>query len=205
MQADFGHRESDGTAVSLCLEGLRQGEEGALERLTTLLYRELRQLARRRLQGERQGHTLGTTGLVHEAYLRLADQRKLSPRDRREFFVAASSTMRRILIDYARARRRAKRGGDAVAVPLEEVAPLLSERACDEMIELDQALSRLADQQPRAAQVFEQRVFGGRSLAELAEDLGVSSKTVQRDWDAARAWLRKEVRRELGIDPPDPG
>lgn len=183
--------------VGDCLERLRRGEDGALERLTSLLYRELRGLASRRLRGERAGHTLGTTALVNEAYVRLAAQRKLSADDREAFLGAASATMRRVLIDYARARQRSKRGGGAVPVPIEDAGPLLSDRACDEMVELDQALSRLEAVRPRAARIFEQRVFGGRSLAELAEAFEVSTKTVQRDWDAARAWLRKEVRRGL--------
>lgn len=204
MSPEVGHAEPEPATgdhqvaeVGDCLARLRRGEDGALERLTSLLYRELRGLASRRLRGERAGHTLGTTALVNEAYVRLAAQRKLSAGDREAFLGAASSTMRRVLIDYARARRRAKRGGGAVAVPIEEAEPLLTDRACDEMVELDQALSRLESARPRAARIFEQRIFGGRSLAELAEALEVSTKTVQRDWDAARAWLRKEVRRGL--------
>jgi RNA polymerase sigma factor (TIGR02999 family) len=211
-----GNGAGGAAALGDTLERLRRGEAGALDRLTALLYRELRQLASRRLRGERAGHTLGTTALVNEAYLRLAGQRKLTVDDREAFLAAASTTMRRVLIDYARARRRVKRGGDAVAVPIEEVAPFLSDRACEEMIELDQALSRLEAARPRAAKIFEQRVFGGRSLAEIAAALAVSTKTVQRDWDAARAWLRKEVRRGLdssagggdgngGDDGPTPG
>ena len=195
--APAGKGAGEAAAVGDTLARVRRGEAGALDRLTALLYRELRQLASRRLRGERAGHTLGTTALVNEAYLRLAGQRKLTVDDREAFLAAASTTMRRVLIDYARARRRVKRGGDAVAVPIEEVAPFLSDRACDEMIELDQALSRLEAAQPRAARIFEQRVFCGRSLAEIAAALAVSTKTVQRDWDAARAWLRKEVRRGL--------
>lgn len=174
------------------------GEPEAVDRLTALLYRELRELAHRRLRGERAGHTLGTTALVNEAYLRLSGQRNLTAEDRRTFLAAASATMRRVLIDYARTRRRVKRGGDAVAVPIDDAVPLLSDRACEEMIELDLALSRLEAARPRAALIFEQRLFGGRSLGEIAEALEVSSKTVQRDWEAARAWLRKEVGHGLG-------
>jgi RNA polymerase sigma factor (TIGR02999 family) len=201
MSPEAGHRAAPGDAQALiepvtALAGCA-GPEG-LERLTSTLYRELRRLASRRLRGERAGHTLGTTALVHEAYLRLAAQRQIAAGDRETFLAAASTMMRRVLIDYARTRRRAKRGGDAVAVPIDEAPPLLSDHACAEMLELDQALSRLTSARPRAAWIFEQRVFGGRSLTELSESLGVSSKTVQRDWDAARAWLRKEVRRGLG-------
>ena len=184
------------------LEDLRQGAPGALDHLVGLLYDELRRLARQRLRGERDGHTLGTTALVHEAYLRLADQRRLRPEDRSEFFAAASNTMRRILIDYARARRREKRGGGENAVPIDEIAPFLGDRATEEMIELDDALSRLERALPRAARIFEQRVFGGLTLEEISELASVSTKTVQRDWEAARAWLRKEVRHGLAALEP---
>lgn len=189
--------------ITRYLEALRQDAPGALDRLVGLLYDELRRLARQRLRGEREGHTLGTTALVHEAYLRLADQRRLRPEDRAEFFAAASNTMRRILIDYARARRREKRGGGESAVPLDELAPFLGDRATEEMIELDDALTRLERALPRAARIFEQRVFGGLTLEEISELAAVSTKTVQRDWEAARAWLRKEVRHGLAALGPD--
>ena len=183
--------------ITLHLAALRQGVPGALDRVVGLLYDELRRLARQRLRGERDEHTLGTTALVNEAYLRLADQRRLRPEDRAEFFAAASNTMRRILIDYARARRRDKRGGGERAVPIDEIAPFLGDRATEEMIELDDALNRLERVLPRAARIFEQRVFGGLTLDEIAGLTAVSTKTVQRDWEAARAWLRKEVRSGL--------
>jgi RNA polymerase sigma factor (TIGR02999 family) len=176
------------------LLALRRGEPGALDRVVPLLYDDLRRLARQRLRKERDGHTLDTTGLVHEAYLRLQTQRQLAPTDRAEFFAAASTTMRRILVDYARARRREKRGGGRVAVPVEDVEPFLTEPAVDEALALDEALDRLDAVQPRAARVFEQRFFGGLAVEEIAQAQGVSTKTVQRDWEAARAWLRKEVR-----------
>jgi RNA polymerase sigma factor (TIGR02999 family) len=167
--------------------------QGALDRLFPLIYDELRRLARRRLRGERTGHTLDTTALVHEAYLRLSTQHRLAADNRAEFLAVASNTMRRVLVDYARARRRQKRGGGREAMPLEAVEPFLSDRAVEETIALDDALERLEAAEPRAARVFEQRLFGGLSLEEIATALGVSTKTVQRDWTAARAWLRKEV------------
>jgi RNA polymerase sigma factor (TIGR02999 family) len=187
------------------LVALRRGEPGALDRLVPLLYDDLRRLARQRLRKERDGHTLDTTGLVHEAYLRLATQRQLAPSDRAEFFAAASNTMRRILVDYARARRREKRGGGRVAVPVEEAEPFLTEPAVDEALALDVALARLEAVQPRAARVFEQRFFGGLAVEEIALAQGVSTKTVQRDWDAARAWLRKEVSQGVAADADCPG
>lgn len=181
------------------LAALRRGDAGALERVVPMLYDDLRRLARNRLRGERDGHTLDTTGLVHEAYLRLATQRRLAPADRGEFFAAASNTMRRILVDYARSRGRHKRGGGEMFVPLDEVEPFLSDRAAEETLVLDDALNRLSRALPRPAAVFEQRLFGGLSIEDIAGFLNVSTKTVSRDWEAARAWLRKEVGRELGV------
>ena len=175
------------------LERLRQGDAGSLDRVVALLYDELRRLARQRLRDERSEHTLDTTALVHEAYLRLFQQQALDARTRADFFAIASNTMRRVLVDYARARRRQKRGGGQAMVPLDEVAPFLTDRAAEEVLGLDDALERLRALQPRAVKVVEMHFFGGVTLAEIAGLLDVSEKTVQRDWQAARAWLRKEV------------
>lgn len=180
------------------LERLRNGEPGSLDRVVTLLYDELRRLARQRLQGERSGHTLDTTGLVHEAYLRLFQQQTIDVATRADFFAVASNTMRRVLVDYARARRRQKRGGGQEAIPLDDVAPFLTDRAADEVLGIDDALERLRALQPRAVTIVEMHFFGGLPLVEIASLLGVSEKTAQRDWQAARAWLRKEVS---GCDP----
>lgn len=180
--------------VTLALQQL--GEEGgeAFDRVVAVLYDELRRLAHNRLIGERDGHTLGTTGLVHEAYLRLLKQRLFRPEDRDQFLAAASNTMRRVLVDYARARNREKRGGGVPDVPLTAVEPFLHDSEAVEMLELDQALTRLEELMPRAASVFEMRAFGGLLVSEIAGLLSISEKTVERDWAAARAWLRKEVR-----------
>lgn len=186
-------RQEPGELTS-AFDSLRSGEHGALDRVVPLLYDDLRRLARQRLRNDRNSHTLGTTGVVHEAYLRLLRERKLSAVDRGQFLAAASNTMRRLLVDYARMKRSQKRGGGVEPLPLEEVAPFLSDRATDEMIELDDALARLEVILPRGAKVFEQKVFGGLKLEEIAEVNATSKKTVQRDWTAARAWLRKEVR-----------
>ena len=187
--------------ITQWLERLGQGEKGALERLIPLLYDELRRVARLRLRGERDGHTLGTTALVHETYLRLLGQRRIQAADRDEFLGVAAATMRRVLVDYARARQRRKRGGGEVVVPLDEVEPLLPDQEAEELLALNEALERLAAAHPRAAQVVEQRFFGGLSLEETAELHGISTKTVQRDWEAARAWLRKEVSSALAGQP----
>jgi RNA polymerase sigma factor (TIGR02999 family) len=170
-----------------------EGHPRPADALVPFVYDELRRLARRHLRGERPGHTLRTTALVHEAYLRLAEQNGLSGGDRTRFFAAASNTMRRVLVDHARRRGRLKRGGGDEPVSLGDVADCLSDEECHELVALDAALDRLGAANPRAATVVQHRFFGGLGLDEIAEVLGVSSKTVQRDWIAARAWLRKEV------------
>ncbi len=186
-----------GGEITRYLHELRAGTPGAIDRLVPLLYDDLRRLAHQRLRGERDGHTLDTTALVHEAYVRLSGQRRVSAADRSEFFAAASNTMRRVLVDYARGRRRQKRNDGQTPVPLDDVEPFLSDRAVDETLALDEALGRLEARHPRAARVFEQRLFGGMSLDEIAALQGTSTKTVQRDWEAARAWLRKEVGHDI--------
>ncbi len=185
--------------LSLALRQLADGDPGALDRVMHLLYDELRDLARRRLRAERADHTLGATALVNEAYLRLARQHSLDVASRTQFFIVAAKTMRRILVDYARKRKRVKRGGDLERVPLDDDLPFLSDQAADELLALEDALERLAAANPRAAEVVEHRFFSGLTVDEIAAARGVSSKTVQRDWVVARAWLRKEVARDLGI------
>ena len=183
--------------MTQALQQLREGGGEAFDRVIAVLYDELRRLAHNRLFGEREGHTLGTTGLVHEAYLRLLNQRLFRPEDREQFLAAASNTMRRVLVDYARTRNREKRGGGVPTIPLEVVEPFLQDKEAVEMLELDQALTRLEELMPRAARVFEMRAFGGLLVPEIAGLLSISAKTVERDWAAARAWLRKEVRGHL--------
>jgi RNA polymerase sigma factor (TIGR02999 family) len=180
---------------------MRQPESVSAAELVARHYEELRGLAHALMRRERPGHTLDTTGLVNEAYLRLAGQTGLHEHERTRFFAIATNTMRRILVDHARGRGRLKRGGGATVVPLDDVSALLSEQEADELVVLDDALARLEQVNPRGSEVVEYRFFGGLSLEETAQLLGVSSKTVQRDWLAARAWLRKEVARDLGLPP----
>lgn len=169
------------------------------------LYDELRALAHAHLRRERAGHTLSTTALVNEAYLRLARQHSLEGLDRGAFIGTASTMMRRILVDYARGRTRDKRGGGAEVLSLDAVAEFLSVEEAEELVALDAALEELRAVHPRGAHVVDCRFFAGLTLEETAGVLGVSSKTVQRDWEVARAWLRKEVAGALGLFPDEPG
>lgn len=170
-------------------------------RLIAEHYEELRGLARGLLRRERTGHTLDTAGLVNEAWLRFGAGTGLTAPERARFFAIAVTTMRRILVDHARARLRIKRGAGAQPVPLAdaEAEALLTVEEADHLVVLDEALERLEAASPRAAAVVRYRFFGGLSLEETGALLDVSPKTVQRDWLAARAWLRKEVAEGLGL------
>lgn len=168
----------------------RDGNPGATDRLYSAVYQELRRIAHRQLQGERPGHTLGTTGLVHETYVKLVDLARVDWQDRGHFFRVASGAMRRILVDYARKHRAARRGGGLQIESLED-APA-AERG-DTLLALDEALERLAALSNRMSQVVECRFFGGLTEDETAEALGVTTRTVQRDWAKARAWLYLEL------------
>jgi RNA polymerase sigma factor (TIGR02999 family) len=156
-------------------------------------------MAHLHLRREHPEHTLGATALVHEAYLRMAGRAGLDDLGRTRFFRLASTTMRRVLVDHARARRRLKRGGGAEIVSQEDVDSFLSDEEAAELVALDDALERLAAISPRGSAVVQHRFFGGFTNEEIAELLDVSAKTVQRDWLAARAWLRKEVAHDLGV------
>ncbi len=169
------------------------GDREALERLLPLVERELHRLAHHYMNRERDGHTLQTTALVNEAYLKLCDQTRVRWQNRAHFFAIAATSMRRFLANHARDRHRDKRGGRAVQVSLSEVAVISAEKS-DELLALDEALGRLAEFDPRKARVVELRHFGGLTAAEVAEVLGVSVVTVERDWKAAKAWLAREVR-----------
>ena len=191
--------------ITTWLERLREGDGAALDAIVPLLYDELRAVARRLLRRERPGHTLSTTALVHETYLRLVDDRRLSLADRGAFLGAAAVTMRRLLVDAARRRQADKRGGGSVAQPLDELAEVLAAPGADvELLAIDAALESLDAASPRARQVVELRFFAGLSLAETAAALGTSVKTVQREWLAARAWLRAEIGVAIAPSPPAP-
>jgi RNA polymerase sigma factor (TIGR02999 family) len=178
----------------------RAGDRTALESLVPFVYHELRTVARRQLSREWPDHTLSPTALVHETYLRLLQQHQVQILDRDGLLAIAGLTMRRILVDHARSRTRQKRGGDARPRPLDadDDLPLLSDIEADEVLAIDVALDRLAQLDDRARQVVEYRVFGGLTLQETADALGISSKSVQRTWTTARAWLRKELQPGLG-------
>jgi RNA polymerase sigma factor (TIGR02999 family) len=164
----------------------------ALDRLFPVVYDELRRVAHRHLRHERTGHTLGTTALVHEVYLRLATERGVPFTDKAHFFALAARAMRHVLVDCARRYRGARRGGGEQHLMLEEASAVAVTRA-DEMLELDEALHRLADLDPRLAQIVECRFFGGLSEEETADAVGVTARTVRRDWTKARGWLSREL------------
>ncbi len=190
-EAEQHGTKSSSVEVSQLLRAWSDGDRSALDRLTPIVYDELRRLARHHLRGERAGHSLQTTALVNEAYMRLVDYRRMQWQDRAHFFAVSAQLMRRILVEHAR-RHNLKRGGGIQHVSLDEVAVVGSERAAD-LIALDDAMGTLAHIDARKAQVVELRFFGGLSVAETAEVLKVSSLTVMRDWSTAKAWLYREM------------
>ena len=187
----------DDTVTGL-LKQLSSGDKAAEDALIRHVYRELHDLAAACLRRERGGHTLQATALVHEAYFRLTGQREIDWANRHHFFGIAAKVMRRILADYGRKRKAAKRGGGAVAVPLDEIDNMLGGGSADDRIsaDLDEALTRLAVFAPRQAKVVELRFFGGVEEHEIGEMLGISERTVKRDWAAARAWLYGELAKK---------
>jgi len=182
----------EGSNVSELVRELSEGKPGALDRLIPVVYDELRRIAHGQLHGERSGHTLTTTALVHETYLRLVKIEQVEWRDRAHFFAVAARVMRRVLIDYARARRRDKRGGAPVQVPLSETLDGLVQQP-DDLLALEEVLARLEARNERQCRVVECRCFAGMSVEETAAALDTSPATVKRDWAFARAWLNREV------------
>lgn len=188
------HRE-----VSQLLADLRDGDSAALDELMPLVYGELRRLAHRYMQRERAGHTLQTTALVHEAYTRLCGGQQVAWQNRAHFFGVAARVMRHLLVDHARSRGYAKRGGGVRRVTLEQAALVSPERSA-EVLALDEALERFAVLDPRKSRLVELRYFGGLSVEETAEVLGVSGITVKREWLKAKAWLYRELSQEATHD-----
>jgi RNA polymerase sigma factor (TIGR02999 family) len=168
------------------------GDRAALDRLIPLVYEELRRTAKRYMRRERAGHTLQTTALVNEVYLRLIDADSVRWQDRAHFFAIAAQLMRRILVDFARRRQQLKRGGDMHQVSLDEALAVVQDRGID-LVALDDALNALASLDQRQCQVVEMRFFGGLTEDEIAEVLNVSPRTVRNDWSMAKAWLLREL------------
>ncbi len=181
--------------ITRMLQEWSGGKQEALDALLPLVYAELHRQASRYLRRERAGHTLQTTALIHEAYLKLIDQREVNWQNRAHFFGIAAQAMRRILVDYARERHRAKRGGIGENLPLEEAALVVSEERRVDLVALDEALTRLAKFDERQARIVELRYFSGLSIEETAEVLRISPATVKSDWNVAKAWLRHEITR----------
>jgi RNA polymerase sigma factor (TIGR02999 family) len=173
------------------------GDQTARDELMTVVYQELHRLAHHYMKREAPGHTLQTSALINEAFLRLVNQRDVQWGNRAQFFGLAAQMMRRVLVDYARRRRYAKRGGGVREICLDEALTVSDERAA-EVVVLDEALDRLAEIDPRKGQLVELRFFGGLSIDETAEVLSVSPGTVMRDWTLAKAWLRREISNNSG-------
>ena len=172
-----------------------QGDQEALNKLMPLVYDELHRLASRYLRHERRGHTLQTTALVHEAYLKLVDQSHANWQNRVQFFAAAAKVMRHVLVDYARSRRALKRGGDYCRLSLDEAAISSEEKDAD-LLSLNEALNTLAAIDAQQSRVVELRVFGGLTVEETAEALGISPRTVKREWSMAKAWLHRQLKNQ---------
>ena len=187
------HSGASGDDVSKLLRAWSHGDQGALEKLTPIVYHELHHLAGRYMKRERAGHSLQTTALVHEVYTRLVDYKRMHWQDRAHFFAVSANMMRRILVDRARAKGMAKRGGAALRPNLDEVPELAAASKDREIVAIDDALDALAQIDPRKAKVIELRFFGGLSVEEAAEVLNISPQSVMRDWKMARAWIMAEL------------
>lgn len=183
--------------ITEMLQAWSDGKREALDSLVPLVYEELHRQAHRYLRGERANHTLQTTALINEAYLRLAGQKDVAWQNRAHFFGIAANMMRRILVDYAKTKHRAKRGGKEAELPLEDAITMVAENTKDasqiDLIALDSALDKLAAKDRQQARVVELRYFSGLTVEETAQVLGISTMTVKRDWNVAKAWLRREI------------
>lgn len=178
--------------VTRLLQAYREGDREAYDRLFPIVYEDLRRIARAHLRRQRSGHTLGTTGIVHEAYLKLVDPASNGYQDKNHFLAVAARAMRQVIISYARRHAAGKRGGGERALPLDERDIPVQSQA-EAILDVDRALARLEEFEPRLARVVECRFFAGLDEEETAAALGISTRTVQRDWMRARAWLREEL------------
>lgn len=179
--------------ITQLLKDWSEGNQAALDELMPLVYDELHRQASRYLRKERQGHTLQTTALIHEAYLKLAQPNEIEWQNRNHFFAIASTAMRRILVDHARTRHREKRGGNAEDIPLDDVLMIGGEQKNLDLVALDEALVRLERLDRRQAKIVELRFFSGLTIEETADVLGVSNATVRNDWTMAKAWLHGQL------------
>jgi len=186
-----------GGDVTILLAELKKGDKEAASKLIPIVYDELRRLAGSYMRNERSDHTLQATALVHEAYLKLIEQRSVDWQSRAHFLGIAAQVMRRILLDHARGHLREKRGGGERALPIEEALVFAPEQSLD-LVKLDQALERLTKLDPRQGKIVELRFFGGLTVEQTAELLRISPKTVKRDWSVAKAWLHGELRASHG-------
>ncbi len=191
----MNRREPEASEITQMLREWSDGKPEALDKLMPLVYMELHRQAARFLRKERQGHTLQTTALINEAYLKLIDQRNVNWESRTHFFAIAAQAMRRILVDYARTTHRKKRGGDDIKLPLEEAMSVAAEETSVDLIALDEALNKLAERDEQQARVVELKFFSGLSLEETAEALHISRATVANDWNMAKVWLYRELRK----------
>ena len=190
-------RMSSQPNITELLVGYGRGDKEALDQLMPIVYDELRRQAARYLRREQAGHTLQTTALIHEAYVRLVDQRNVQWQNRAHFFGIAAQLMRRILVDHARSKKRAKRGGSDVRVSLNEATVAVQGQNLD-VVAVDEALQRLAKIDEQQSRVVELRFFSGLTVEETAEVMGISAATVKRDWSMAKAWLHRELTGEIG-------
>src|SRR5215510_7997243 len=195
---------ADSTEINLLLDQYRDGQSEGFEKLMALVYDDLRKLAAWQLQAERPDHTLQPTALVHEVYLKLAGQNPVDWRNKAHFFALAAQVMRHILVDHARGKQRAKRGGGQVNVALDE-ALNLSHPSEPGLVELDEALNTLTRQDERKSRIVELRYFGGLSIEETADLLGISPATVRHEWALAKAWLRCELSKDAKSEQAPPG
>jgi len=185
-------RMTEKTDITRLLRNMQEGDTAASQAIVSILYQELRAIAARCLNSERRGHTLQPTALVHEAFIKMVDQKKVDYQSRGHFMAIAAMMMRRILVNHAEKRAAAKRGGGAQRIPLDDELGADDQKHID-LIALDEAMNKLAQRDPRKAKVVEQRFFAGMEMSQIAENLGVSLATVKRDWEYARTWLMREI------------